>query len=202
MRIAMIGQKGIPATYGGIEQFVEAISTRLADRGHEVTVFVRRHYTSARGKYRGVNLKRLPSVPTAHLDAITHTVACTAYTLMDRFDVVHYHALGPSMLTFVPRFFGIPSVATIHGLDWQREKWGHVAKAALKIGERCSALFPDVVVTISKALAAYYLKKYRRKAVYIPTGVEPARHQPPGILNRFGLSGNDYILFVGRLVPE
>lgn len=198
----MIGQKGIPATYGGIEKAVEEISTRLVRRGHKVTVFTRPHYKTVNGTYRGVSIRVLPSLNTKHLDAISHTLLSTLYSLFAFFDIVHYHALGPSLLSFAPRLFGIPTVVTVHGLDWQREKWGRGAKAALKVGECCSVNFPNETVVVAKTLRRYFLSKYRRRVHYIPNGVKVSGKIPLNALKRYGLNGGDYILFVGRLVPE
>ncbi|MFH1422643.1 MAG: glycosyltransferase, partial [Planctomycetota bacterium] len=160
MKIGMIGQKGIPATYGGIERAVEEVSSRLAARGHDVTVFVRPHYKTIEDTHRGIKIKVLPSLNTKHFDAISHTVVSTFYSLFDSFDVLHYHALGPSLLSFIPRMFGVPTAVTIHGLDWQRDKWGKVAKTVLKMGEYGSVHFPNVAVSVSKTLTEYLKKKY------------------------------------------
>lgn len=202
MRIAMIGQKGIPATYGGIEKAVEEISSRLVTRGHDVTVFVRPHYKTTERSHRGIRIRILPSINTKHLDAISHTIFSTFYSLLAHFDVLHYHALGPSLLSFLPRLFGIPTIVTVHGLDWQRDKWNALAKGILKLGERCCVRFPKLTVSVSKTLKSYLKKKYGGNICYIPNGVESPKKIPPTTLQNHGLSGNDYILFVGRLVPE
>ena len=132
MKIAMIGQKGIPALYGGIERHVEEIARRLALRGHDVSVYCRLHYTPAGGRYHGVQLVRLPSLNTKHFDTATHVAASTAHAMMQDYDVVHFHALGPSVFAGLPRLAGKATVVTVHGLDWQREKWGNVASWVLK----------------------------------------------------------------------
>ena len=120
----MLGQKGIPATYGGIERHVEELATRLVERGHEVTVYCRPYYTKIRGDYRGVRLAVLPSVRTKHLDTATHCALSMPDILARNYDIVHFHALGPSMFAGLPKLRGAKTAVTVHGLDWQREKWG------------------------------------------------------------------------------
>jgi len=203
MKIAMIGQKGIPATYGGIERHVEEISVRLAAMGHDVTVYCRPYYTTVPGPYKGVRLAMLPSVNTKRLDTFSHSFLSTVSAVFSGFDVIHYHALGPSLMSFIPDFMGKKVVATIHGLDWQRDKWGGEAKKILKLGEWCSAKFPDRTVVVSKTLKKYYDTKYKMNSDYIPNGIQqPAMRKADIIREKFGLETGGYVLFVGRLVPE
>lgn len=202
MRIAMIGQKGIPARYGGIEKHVEEISAVLAKRGHTVFVYCRPYYTSLRGDYQGVHLVNLPSVKTRHLDAATHTIVSTAHVLSMKADVVHYHALGPSALSWVPRVAGARTVATVHGLDWRGGKWGRCATWLLKRCEYSACHFPDATVVVSRVLKRYFEDNYRRPVSYIPNGVRPGITMEPANIGRLGLSKGQYYLFVGRLGPE
>lgn len=203
MKIAMIGQKGIPATYGGIERHVEELSARLAAMGHEVSVYCRPHYTEKDGTHRGVRLVKTGSINTKHLDAITHTLGSTLHAALRGNDICHYHALGPSVFSGVPRLFGARTVSTIHGLDWQRDKWGGFATRFLKFGEWCSATFPNRTIVVSKTLKKYYDTKYNMDSAYIPNGVQVPVSRPASIIrDKFGLGGRDYLLFVGRLVPE
>lgn len=202
MRIAMIGQKGIPATYGGIERHVEEIAVRLVERGHEVDVFSRFYYSHQRGLYRGVRIRRLPSWNTKHLDAISHCALSTLEALFRRYDVVHYHALGPSVFARVPRFFGRKTVVTVHGLDWERGKWGRAASWFLRSCETPAIRFPDRTIVVSKSLREYFRKKHGAETVMIPNGANPGVFRPINKLKRYGLDRERYILFVGRLVPE
>ena len=139
MRVAMIGQKGIPATYGGIERHVDEIARRLVARGVRVDVFCRLYYTPAGTTYNGVGLLRRPSLHTKHLDTATHVAWATAESMMRRYDVVHFPALGPSLFASLPRLTGSRTVVTVHGLDWQREKWGKAASWVLRHCEGPSA---------------------------------------------------------------
>lgn len=198
----MIGQKGIPATYGGIERHVEEIAVRLVERGHEVDVFSRLYYSHQRGMYRGVRIRRLPSVNTKHLDTITHCALSTAATLFHRYDIVHYHALGPSVFAGLPRTVGSKTVVTVHGLDWERGKWGRVAARFLRSCEIPAIRFPDRTIVVSKTLKEYFARKYGIDTAMIPNGANPGVHRSVNKLKKYGLDQHRYILFVGRLVPE
>ncbi|WP_027628985.1 glycosyltransferase family 4 protein [Ruminiclostridium cellobioparum] len=206
MKIAMIGQKGIPSRAGGIEIHVEEISKRLACLGYEVEVYCRKNYCDTdpkNKKYCGTALKFTPFINTKHLDAITHTFTATIHALLSGCDIFHYHALGPSTLSFLPRIFGKKVVCTVHGLDWQRGKWGRLASAYLKFGEYAAAKFSHKLISVSKNLADYYKEKYGKDAVYIPNGVErPDMLKPLIIKEKYGLDYNDYVLFLARIVPE
>ena len=172
MRVAFIGQKGVPATYGGVERHVEELAARLAARGHQACVYNRAHYNSSPpSRYRGVEVVTLPSVATKHLDAITHVAVCTAHALRHQADIVHYHAVGPALLSWVPGLRGVCALVTIHGRDWQRPKWGTAASLALHAGEWMAMHAPDETVVVSRSLAGELSSKYRRPARYIPNGI-------------------------------
>ena len=202
MKIAMIGSRGIPETYSGIETALKAMCPRLAARGHEVTVYCRSYY-GVPDEYEGVRLISLPSINTKHLDTISHVALCTAHSLFQDFDIIHFHALGPTLLAWLPRAMGRKVVATVQGLDWQRAKWAAVARRTLQLAERTSARLPHRTVVVSKVLQSYYETRYGSSVVYIPNGVEMAVRRPPYLLRQeYGLTGDDYILFASRLVPE
>lgn len=198
----MIGQKGIPATYGGIERHVEEIGARLVERGHEVTVYARPHYTKIGGIYRGMRIMRLPSINTKHFDTITHCFASTFDSILRGYDIVHFHALGPSLFSSLPHLRKTRTVVTVHGLDWQRGKWGRVAAWFLRECERPAIVFPDRTIVVSKALQEYFRNRYKAETVVIPNGTNPAVQRPPNKIRKYGLDRHRYVLFVGRLVPE
>ena len=206
MRIAFIGQRGVPATFGGIEHHVEEIGSRLADRGHDVTVFCRTNYapTERPDRYRGMRLCHLPTVGSKHFDAIVHSALSTVSAMGGRFDILHYHALGPGLVAPLPRYLSASRVVlTVHGLDDERAKWGKVASAVLRTAGWMSARVPDATIVVSRALQDHYAARHGRHAVHIPNGVDEPGPQPAReIVDRFGLRRGEYLLFVGRLVPE
>jgi glycosyltransferase involved in cell wall biosynthesis len=204
MKIAMLGQKGIPAQSGGIEQAVDMLSQNLTARGHEVMVYCRRSYEPGGKSSRDGGLHRIfrPSVPTKHLDAITHTLASTLDVLLRRADIVHYHAIGPAALAPLARLARYPVVVTVHGLDWQRAKWGTVARNCLKAGERVASLAANQLVVVSPILKQYYQDQFGVASHFIPNGVVPIERSRPDRMLSFGLQPKKYVLAVARLVPE
>lgn len=205
LRIAMIGQKGLPATFGGIEHHVEQVGRRLAERGHHVTVFCRRSYGEVPSRsYRGMQLRLAPTVGTKHLDAIVHSGTSTALAMAGRYDVVHYHGLGPGLMSAFPRYLsGTAVVQTVHGLDHQRGKWGLGARTVLGAAHWLSGHVPHRTVVVSRALGQAYQDAFDRRCDYIPNGVDVPPDLPPsGIVEKWGLQPGRYLLFVGRFVPE
>ena len=206
--IAFIGQRGVPATIGGIEHHVEEIGARLVARGHDVTVYTRANYVSNHvTEYRGMRVRYIPTAPTKHLEALVHSGRSTAVAMMpgpNHADILHYHAIGPSVFTPLPRALTSRGVVlTVHGLDYDRDKWGVGARTALRSAGWISAHVPHATITVSKNLADFYLRRYGRVAHYIPNGVAAPVDRPPRLIDeRFGLRGRDYALFLGRLVPE
>jgi len=204
LRVAMIGQKGYPPIHGGIEKHVAELAARLPGLGIEVDIYSRPHYSKLNGPadLDGVQVRRLPSIPTKHLDAISHTMLATVHVLGQDVDLVHYHALGPGLLAGLPRWLaGKPTVVTVHGLDWQRDKWGALARSVLRVGEAASVRLPNGTVVVSKALRSHYLAQHKRATTYIPNGIVPPKYRSPALIREVGING-PYVLFVGRLVPE
>ena len=207
-RVAFIGQRGVPATIGGIEHHVEEIGSRLVARGHEVTVYTRGNYTTERvTTHRGMRVRYVPTAPTKHLEALVHSGLSTAAAMLparNAAQILHYHAIGPSVFTPLPRLLSRRRVVlTVHGLDYDREKWGPGARTALRTAGWISSHVPHATITVSANLAEYYRARYGREAVHIRNGVTaPVVREPRLITERWGLRGRDYVLFVGRLVPE
>ena len=205
LRIAMIGQKGLPATFGGIEHHVEQIGQRLAARGHEVTVYCRSSYGEVPASpYLGMQLRAASTWGSKHLDAIIHSGVSTAMAIAARSDIVHYHALGPGLLAPAPRYLSKASVVlTVHGLDHLRGKWGPGARAVLGSAHWMSGHVPQHVVVVSRALREHYQHEFGIDTTYIPNGVAPPQELAPRlIVEQLGLVPGEYALFVGRLVPE
>jgi glycosyltransferase involved in cell wall biosynthesis len=203
IRVAMIGQKGYPPVHGGIEKHVAELAARLPGLGCEVEIYSRPHYSSANGPadLPGVRIRRLPSIPTKHLDAISHTIVATGHALFQKADVVHYHALGPGLLSGLPRWFNRQAtVVTVHGLDWQRDKWGRLARSVLRLGESASVGLPDRTIVVSRSLRDHYLDHHKQATTYIPNGIAPPVYRDPQLIREKGIT-KEYVLFVGRLVP-
>jgi glycosyltransferase involved in cell wall biosynthesis len=202
----MIGQRGLPATYGGVERHVEEIGARLVELGHEVIVYCRPNYSpEPRETYRGMTLERLNTPESKHLEAIIHSAGATIAAMRMGVDIVHYHALGPGLVSPLPRLFSEAEVVqTIHGLDHQRAKWGRVASGVLGLGCWMSARVPNRTVVVSQALQDYYASKYGKRTVYLCNGVDRAVRRPNAqeTLDALGLGTSPFILYVGRLVPE
>jgi glycosyltransferase involved in cell wall biosynthesis len=203
VRIAFLGLRNIgPAAAGGIEKAIEELSTRFVRAGHDVTGFCRARYDqNASSHFKGVRLKPLPAIYTKHLEAISNTVAAI-FCALNGYDVIHINATGPALLGFVPRLFRKHVVVTVHGLDWKREKWGPFAKLFLRLGARAAVTFPQRTVVVSQTLKSYYEQKYRKPVTYIPNGVVLPVAQPKGRSRAVDLAKDDYLLFLGRLVPE
>lgn len=197
----MLGLRAIGKTWGGIETHVQEISTRLAAQGHRVTVFCRGRYNEAGKTYQGVRLKNRPALYSKHLEAISHTFFCLPSVLLG-YDLVHFHATGPSLLSWGPRLFGRKVVVTVHGLDFKRAKWGGPATMVLKAGAWTAGACPHRTIVVSRALRQYYKKRWNRETVYIPNGVNRPETRPLDKLGRFGLEKKGYVLSLGRLVPE
>jgi glycosyltransferase involved in cell wall biosynthesis len=203
MKIAFIGQKGIPAISGGVEKHVEKLSTRLAAQGHEVFVYVRSHYTDPQlTEYDGVKLVHIPSIHTKHLDTISHVFFSTLHALFQNYDVIHYHSIGPSILSIIPRIFrpSMHVVATFHTRDYFHKKWNAFARLCLHVGEYFTCVIPEKTIVISETLLAYARKRYKKDFVFIPNGAEVAYEQDTAVLNQWGLRPQRYILSVSRLV--
>lgn len=202
MKIAMFGIKGIPVP-AGAENVAEQVGSRLVQRGHQVTVYVRPHYTPRTLKeYKGMRLVHLPSIPSKNLDAITHGFLSSLAAMASDAEVIHIHSTGNSIFSLLPRLLGKKTVVQSHGLDWQRAKWGKFAKFYLRLTDYSSIYFPNTITAVSKKMTAYYQNLTGRKVLYIPNGVSPPEHLPPNRIRQYGLEGNDYILFAARLVPE
>jgi glycosyltransferase involved in cell wall biosynthesis len=213
LRIAMVGQKGIPARFGGVETHVENVAVRLAARGHHVTVFCRSRFRThashtqdpgANGVYRGVHLRYRGSINTKHFDAASHTfVSALESACRHDFDVVHLHGIGPAAFAPVAGLFGRKVVSTFHALDWRQVKWGARAKTILKRGEALGAHQSDGVIAVSRLMQAYIQAAYGVSATYIPNGASlPAGPVPASPLLQWGLVPGEYLLTVGRIIPD
>ena len=210
-RIAMLGHKRIPSREGGVEIVVEELSTRMVAMGHDVTCFNRGgHHVSGKefdqsslSEYKGVKLKKVLTIDVKGLAAMSSSFFGAIRCAFGKFDVVHFHAEGPCAFIWLPKLFGKKVVATIHGLDWQRDKWHGFAKNYIHFGEKMAAKYADELIVLSRGVQDYFLKEYNRDTVFIPNGVEKPEVLPAEMITeKFGLHKDDYILFLGRIVPE
>ena len=213
MRIAMLGHKRIPSREGGIEIVVEELAWRMAELGYDVTCYNRRgHHVAGRsfdtgitrGRYRGIRLKTVATLDVRGAAAFTSSVLAALCAAFGPYDIVHFHAEGPCAMMWLPRLTGKRCIATIHGLDWSRSKWKSGFGAMyIKLGERCAVRFADEIIVLSDNVRQYFLREYGRRTEMIPNGVSRPEKLPANeITALYGLLGNDYILFLGRIVPE
>ena len=210
-RVAMIGHKFIPSRDGGVEVVVSNLAPHLVEIGYDVTCYNRTSRQSRKlrkdGKlareYRGVRLVWTPTVNRRGLAAMTSSVIATVMASFSRFDLVHFHTEGPCVLCWLPRLFGKKVVVTIHGLDHMRQKWGKFASAYIMQGEKAAVRHAHSIIVLSNGVREYFREKYGRETVLIPNGIDPAEIRPAcEITRQFGLTSREYILFLGRLVPE
>jgi len=202
LRVAFLGGRGVISKYSGIEAYYEEVGERLAQMGYEVTVYCRTYFTPRLAEYHGMRLVRLPTIRSKHLETFIHTLLSTAHALTQRYDIVHYHALGPALFSLLPRLVGARTAVTVQGLDWQRKKWGRLASAVLRLGERASVKFPNATMVVSQALQQRYRETHGMEAFYVPNGgVLREWREPRQILN-WGIEPENYILFLGRFSPE
>ncbi len=206
MKIAFIGQKGIPTKFGGVERYVEGVSQNLVKLDHEVFVYTRPYYTNKSKKtWKGVNLISLPSLHTKHLDAISHVFIATMHALWQNYDVIHYQGVGPSLVSFIPRIFkpNTEVVVTFHSLDRNHAKWSWLARAILTIGEWTACRFPHRTVTVSKGLQKYSLARYKTPTTYIPNGVYTGDIKAGDrLLKDLGVKANKYYIVVSRFIKH
>ena len=210
-RIAMIGHKFIPSRDGGVEVVVSNLAPHLKEIGYDVTCYnrtskqsrkLRKEGTLAR-EYRGVRLIWTPTVDRRGLAAMTSSIFATIMASFSRFDLIHFHTEGPCVICWLPRLFGKKVVVTIHGLDHMRQKWGKFASAYIIKGEKAAVRHAHSIIVLSKGVQEYFREKYGRETVLIPNGIDPAEIRPAcEITKQFGLASREYILFLGRLVPE
>lgn len=212
MKIAMLGHKRIPSREGGVEIVVEELSTRMAKLGHDVVCYNRsgKHVLDKNQKvtklteYKNVKIKKVFTIDKKGLAAVTSSLFGTLKILFSKAEVVHYHAEGPCYWMWIIKAFSKKRiVVTIHGLDWQRAKWGGFATKFIKKGEEIAVKYADEIIVLSKNVQNYFKDTYNRQTVFIPNGVnKPEIIEACIITKKYNLKKDDYILFLGRMVPE
>lgn len=209
LKIAMVGQKTVPAmdsSRGGVEVVVEELAPRMVARGAEVTCFNRSGCDNGNlSEYKGVKLIGVPTIRRKGLAAASSSFFASVKAAFGGFDIIHYHAEGPCAMMWIPKLFGKKCVCTIHGLDHQRaEKWSRLARWYIRHGEKVAVKHADAIIVLTKAAQEYFQRTYGRETILIPNGVNKQRNDIGDALIRekFNLHKDEYILFLGRLVPE
>lgn len=207
----MLGHKRIPSREGGIEIVVEELSTRMVNLGYDVTCYNRSgHHISGKQfdtqslkEYKGIKLKNVLTINAKGLAAMTSSFFGAIAIAFSKCDVVHFHAEGPCAMLWIPKLFGKRCIATIHGLDHQRAKWGKFASSYIMLGEKCAVKYADKIIVLSNGVQQYFKDTYSRNTIFIPNGVnKPQIRQADLIQNKYGLKKDSYILYLGRIVPE
>ncbi len=213
MKIAMIGHKRIPSREGGVEVVVEELSTRLVKKGYEVDVYNRKgknvqdkNADKANKKikdYKGVKIFTIPTINKKGLDALIYSFFASIKALFGKYDVLHYHAEGCCAMLWIPHLFRKRIVVTVHGLDWQRSKWGGFATKYIKFGEKLIAKYADEIIVLSEGVQKYFKETYNRDTRFISNGVsKPVIREANIIKDKYNLEKDSYILFLARIVPE
>ena len=210
MKIAVIGAKGLPPKQGGIEHYCAGVYPRMVDQGHEVDLFGRSSYTDLSAfheyNFEGVRTISMPSLSMRGMDALASSAIGSVMASRTHYDIVHFHALGPSLFTWLPKLTNRRTkiVVTCQGLDWQREKWGKLSSRMIRLGEQAAAKYADGLVVVSDDLRQYFQKTYSRDALYIPNAPGTYAESDPSFAfgKSLGLTQGKYMVYVGRLVPE
>jgi glycosyltransferase involved in cell wall biosynthesis len=200
MRIAIVGTRGIPARYGGFETFAEELSTRLAARGHQATVYCRTR--PADTCYRGVHLCYLPALRHKYLDTLSHTLVSTLHLITHRVDAALYCNGANAIFTALPRLTGMPVALNVDGIERQRKKWNRLARAWYLVSEWLTLALPNTVVADARVIEDYYRKRYGKRTHFIPYGAETGKIPSTAALAALGLEPGRYFLYVSRLEPE
>lgn len=209
MKIGMIGHKYVPSREGGVEIVVDNLSTRMVSLGNEVTLFNRKRKEYEKiDSYKGCKVKNIFTINKKSLDAIVYSYFATKKAIKmakkGELDVIHFHAEGPCFfLNLIPKKRNFKVIVTIHGLDWQRGKWGGLASKVLKSGEKKAVKYADEIIVLSKNNEKYFMDTYNRRTIYIPNGIDkPNLYNPDIIYKEYNLVKDSYVLFLARIVPE
>lgn len=209
LSVAMFGQKRL-SREGGVEIVVKELCTRMAKAGHKVTCYNRSgHHVSGseydrKTEYTGIRQRSVPTIEKKGLAAVSSSFFAALCSAFGKYDVVHIHAEGPAFFCWIPKMFGKRVIVTVHGIDWQREKWkSGFGSKFIRQGEKNAVKYADEIIVLSAGVQKYFEKTYGRKTRFIPNGVNrPEIQKPELITEKYGLTKDSYILFLGRLVPE
>lgn len=204
MKICMIGHKQVPSRKGGVEIVVEKLAEQLVQMGVEVDLYNRKdRYQKAPKEYKGIHIYEAFTIQAKSLDAIIASFFATLKAVRKPYDLMHYHAEGPCLMLWLPHLLGKRIIVTIHGLDWQRAKWGKFASRVLLLGEKMAVKYADEIIVLSQNMQKYFEEKYGRKTIFLPNAVSTPQRKAPDLIRRqYQLEEEDYILFLARIVPE
>jgi glycosyltransferase involved in cell wall biosynthesis len=203
MKLAILGTRGIPANYGGFETFAEELSTRLAARGHDVTVYGRSNNVRYSGRtYKGVKLSVLPTIGTKYLDTVAHTFLSVFHALPSRFDAILMCNAANALFALVPRLAMTPVALNVDGIERLRKKWGPAGRGYYRLSEYLATVIPTVIVTDARVIQDYYLKNYGKRSVMIAYGADCRRTDTTTALTQLDVEPREYFLYVSRLEPE
>lgn len=203
MRIAILGTRGIPASYGGFETFAQELATRLVARGHDVTVYGRSHYVDPHlHSYRGVRVVVLPTIRHKYFDTVAHTCLSTLHAMGRPFDVALYCNAANAVFCGLPRLRGTAVVLNVDGVERRRRKWNWLGRAWYLFSERLATWLPHAIVTDARTISRYYRSRYGAETSFIPYGAGLAPTDSRDTLDRLGLAPKEYFLYVSRFEPE
>ena len=203
MRIAILGTRGIPASYGGFETFAEHLSTRLVARGHDVTVYCRAHYVSPRQlEYHGVRLEVLPTIRHKYFDTVIHTFLSAVHAVSRRFDAVLICNAANAPFSLILRSTGTPVAINVDGLEHKRKKWGRLGRQYYRLAEYLSTVLPNEMVTDAQVIQDYYQVRHNASSTMIAYGSEVERRPDRATVRKWRVEPNRYVLYVSRLEPE
>jgi len=203
MKIAFIGQKGVPAHNGGVERYVESLALNLASLGQDILVYNRRDYLPERlNEFKGVKIINKPYLKGKNLANITHTFLAITDVLFRHVDIIHFQGIGPSLLSWLPKIFNprVKIVATLHSFDYCNDKWGVFAKDMLRLGERLMCRYADKVIVLTDSMKDYVETTYSRPALLVPNGAHLYDASGEDRILAWGLNKNNYILSVSRII--
>ncbi len=203
MKIAIMGIRGIPASYGGFETLAEELAPRIVKKGHAVTVYGRSSIIKYKSEYyKGVMLKILPTISHKYLDTVFHTFLCILHSLFKKYDVVLICNAANSVFSFIPRLTGKKVVVNVDGIERKRKKWNWLGKLWYLFGEFFSVIFPNKIISDARVIQEYYKKRYHKDSIFIPYGANTENVTSKDVLDHFGVKPNEYLLYVSRLEPE
>ncbi len=202
LKVAFIGGRGVISKYSGIEAYYEEVGKQLCANGYDITVYCRNYFTPALESHNGMRVIRIPTIRSKHLDTVVHTALSTLHVMLTANDVVHYHAQGPALFSFLPRFVGKKTIVTVQGLDWQRKKWGRLASCILQMGELAALHLPNATMVVSRTLQRDHSARHGARTLYVPNGAVLRERKIPSKILDWGLTPDNYVLFLGRLSPE